>query len=127
MSSLDLDDEDADPDSGWVLGTELRTRFAAAQEAISRAAGVKDELAAVGSHFAAYVKSTEKRAIKAMIELCRVDPQDAYEILRLQKEIAGFADVHQWLSNIMLEADDARAEHEEASAAAEQRQSEQEE
>lgn len=121
MSSLDLDDDEgADPDHGWVLGTELRTRFEAAQFAIKAASGIKEELHVAGSAFAAYMKSTEDRAVIAMIDLVKVDPRDAYEVLRLQKEIAAFADVHKWVSEHMLGGEEARAEHEEMVAAAEQ-------
>lgn len=122
MSSLDIDGEDGDPDVEWLEGTGLLSRFQAAQTAISRASGVTRELLQVGGHFAEYIKSTEARAGKAMTELCSVDPRDAYEILRLQKEIAAYADVHDWLEKMMKAGDEGREEYEEIVSRAEQEQ-----
>lgn len=107
-------DFDEDPDVGWLQGTGLVTRFSVAEEAIGRAHGLRDELGAPqGSQLANYVESTKQRAVPAMIELCKVDPRDAYEILRLQKEIAAYADVMHWITGVMARGEDAVDEHEE--------------
>jgi hypothetical protein len=114
------DFEDENPDVGWLQGTPLLTRFEVAETAIARAHGLRDDLAAAqGSGLADYVESAKERALPAMIDLCKVDPRDAYEILRLQKEIAAYADVMSWITDVMQRGEEAENEREEIVTAAE--------
>lgn len=112
--------EDEDPDHGWTAGTDILTRFSHAELAVSLAGRVKDELVAPGSIFAAYVKDAQDRATGSLVALCTVDPRDSYEILRLQKEIAGYADVTDWISKTMARGEEARDEYEEIVSSAQQ-------
>lgn len=117
MSNEDFVEEE--PPDGWLQGTRLLTRFDVAETAIARAHGLKNDLAAPqGSGLADYVESAMARALPAMVELCKVDPRDAYEILRLQKEIAAYADVMNWIAGVMDSGEDAEKEREEIVTAA---------
>lgn len=122
---FDVPDPEQDRE-GWRVGS-LTSRYDIAVAAVAKGHALRAELSldvlpgAVSNHFLDYIRSTEARAAEAMVELCKVDPTDRYEILRLQREIEPYANVMVWLDGIFTE--EARGEEEievEAEAAAEE-------
>lgn len=104
-----------------MVGTALLSRFEVAEKAIGLAHKISQDIRAPqGSALFEYAESARGRALDAMVGLCKVDPRDAYEILRLQKEIGGFADVMKWMSESIALGDEAKEEYEEVVNAATQ-------
>lgn len=97
---------------GWTVRAGLRGREQTAVEALQQGIDVQDELVGegkgVGSQFRAYIEHATQEAFAALVALAKVVPDDKDTIFALQKQIAPYNSVMEWVGGLIDKADEAQ-------------------
>lgn len=99
---------------GWTVRAGLDSREKTALRALQDGIDVQDELVGegkgIGSQFRAYIEHVTEEAFAALVHLAKVIPDDKDTIFDLQKRIAPYNSVMDWVGKVIEEADQAAKE-----------------